>query len=448
MNAKEAAMNKHPLKRIVEKQKAGEHVGIYSCCSANDYVIEAAIERAKKDNSVVLIESTANQVDQFGGYTGMKPADFKNFVYGICHKCAYDTSRIFLGGDHLGPLTWTQLSEKEAMERAKELIRCYVLAGFTKIHVDTSMKVADDDPDTCLSNETIAERGAQLVKAAEEAYQELQRKNAAAVRPVYVVGSEVPIPGGAQGVDGDNGIQITKPKDFKASVRAFEEAFKKEGIEALWDDVIAVVVQPGVEEKDAGCTEYDRNKAKELMKALKEYPSLVFEGHSTDYQIKEKLKELIEDGVGILKVGPGLTFAMREGLFALAHIEKEAFQTTAVKTSHFMEILDQAMLKNPDKWEKYYTGNENEVRIKRKYSFSDRCRYYFPDKRVQDAMSVMIRNLNSLPEVPLPLLSQFMPLQYTKVREGRLHNDAESLIKDRIKNTIDDYLYATQQEKL
>ena len=96
---------------------------------------------------------------------------------------------------------------------------------------------------------------------------------------------------------------------------AFEKAFKDAGLGAdVWDRVIAVVVQPGVEEKDSGCTEYDREKAKELMASIKDFPNLVFEGHSTDYQTKIKLRELIEDGVGILKVGPGLTFAMREGM--------------------------------------------------------------------------------------------------------------------------------------
>lgn len=441
-------MNTNPLKQIVAKQKAGEHVGIYSCCSANNYVIEAAIERAKEDRAVVLIESTANQVDQFGGYTGMKPADFTEFVRGICEKCNYDFSRIFLGGDHLGPLTWTHLPEKEAMKNAEDLIRSYVLAGFTKIHIDTSMKVADDDPNTRLSDETISRRGAHLARVAEDAYQELLKTNPNAVRPVYVVGSEVPIPGGATGATVDAGIQVTKVEDFKATVTAFEEAFKKEGLEETWKDVIAVVVQPGVEEKDAGCTEYDRNKAKELMASIKDYPNLVFEGHSTDYQTKIKLHELVEDGVGILKVGPGLTFAMREGLFALAHIEEEAFMNTDVETSHFIDVLETVMLEKPDKWAKYYKGNEAELRIKRKYSFSDRCRYYLPDERVQNAIQTLMKNLRSLPEVPLNLMSQFMPIQYTKVREGRLINDPEALVKDRVKNTIDEYLYATHQEKL
>ena len=441
-------MNTNPLKQIVVKQKAGEAVGIYSCCSANVYVIEAAIERAKKDNAPVLIESTANQVDQFGGYTGMKPVDFSNFVKGICEKCEYDYSRIFLGGDHLGPLTWVHLPEAEAMKNAEDLIRSYVLAGFTKIHIDTSMKVADDDPNTRLSDETISRRGAHLARVAEDAYQELLKTNPNAVRPVYVVGSEVPIPGGATGATVDAGVQVTKVEDFKATVKAFEEAFAKEGLEEVWKDVIAVVVQPGVEEKDAGCTEYDREKAKELMAAIEEYPNLVFEGHSTDYQTKIKLRELVEDGVGVLKVGPGLTFAMREGLFSLAHIEEEAFKGTDVETSRLIDVLEEVMLEKPDKWAKYYTGNDNELRIKRKYSFSDRCRYYIPNERVQKAISTLMSNLRSLPEVPLNLMSQFMPIQYTKVREGLLANDPEALVKDRVVNTIDEYLYATQQEKL
>lgn len=441
-------MNNNPLKQIVVKQKAGEHVGIYSCCSANNYVIEAAIERAKKDNAPVLIESTANQVDQFGGYTGMKPADFCNFVKGICDKCEYDFSRIFLGGDHLGPLTWTHLPESEAMKNAEDLIRSYVLAGFTKIHIDTSMKVADDDPNTRLSDEIISKRGARLARVANEAYQELLKTNPDAVRPVYVVGSEVPIPGGATGETVDAGVQVTKVEDFKATVKAFEEAFSNEGLDEVWNDVIAVVVQPGVEEKDAGCTEYDREKAKELMAAIADYPNLVFEGHSTDYQTKIKLKELIEDGVGVLKVGPGLTFAMREGLFALAHIEEEAFKGTDVETSHFIDVLEEVMLEKPAKWANYYSGNEVELRIKRKYSFSDRCRYYLPDARIQSAITKLMENLRSLPEVPLNLMSQFMPIQYTKVREGLIPNDPEALVKDRVVNTIDEYLYATHQEKL
>ena len=202
-----------------------------------------------------------------------------------------------------------------------------------------------------------------------------------AVPPVYIIGSEVPIPGGAVGSE-DNGVQVTKVEDFRNTVEAFKEAFREAGLENdVWERVIGVVVQPGVEEKDSGCTEYDREKAKELMASIDEYPGLVFEGHSTDYQTKIKLRELIEDGVGILKVGPGLTFAMREGLFALENIERELLNGTDAELSRFSEVLDEEMCRDDRYWRKHYQGTEAELRFKRKYSFSDRCRYYMRCRR-------------------------------------------------------------------
>ena len=440
-------MRQNPLKRIVELQKQGKNVGIYSVCSANGYVIEAALKRGLSDNSCVLIESTANQCDQNGGYTGMKPADFKKYVLDIAEKNGFDQNRIFLGGDHLGPLTFAYKDEPEAMADAEELIRHYVGAGFTKIHIDTSMKVNSDAPDIRLSDEIIAGRGARLAQVAEDTYRQVLEKDPDAVPPVYIIGSEVPIPGGAVGSE-DNGVQVTKVEDFKNTVAAFEKAFRDAGLgQDVWDRVIGVVVQPGVEEKDSGCTEYDREKAKDLMASIKEFPGLVFEGHSTDYQTKIKLRELVEDGVGILKVGPGLTFAMREAMFALENIEKELLFGTNTEPSKFAETLDAEMLKNDRNWRKHYQGTELELRLKRKYSFSDRCRYYMPVPEVEKAAERMLYNLRTT-GIPLNLLSQFMPIQYTKVREGLLENEPEALIEDRITNTIDEYLYATHQREI
>lgn len=440
-------MRQNPLKKIVELQKQGKNVGIYSVCSANGYVIEAAFKRGLSDGSCVLIESTANQCDQNGGYTGMTPADFKKFVLEIADRNGFDRNRIFLGGDHLGPLTFAYKDEAEAMADSEELIRHYVAAGFTKIHIDTSMKVNSDPEDVRLSDEIIAGRGAHLAKVAEETYKELLERDPEAIPPVYVIGSEVPIPGGAVGAE-DNGVQVTKVEDFKNTVAAFEKAFAKEGLDKdVWERVIGVVVQPGVEEKDSGCTEYDREKAKDLMAAITDFPTLVFEGHSTDYQTKIKLRELVEDGVGILKVGPGLTFAMREAMFALENIEKELIYGTDTEPSKFAEVLDAEMLKNDKNWKKHYQGTELEIRLKRKYSFSDRCRYYMPTPAVEAAADRLLTNLRTL-GIPLNLLSQFMPIQYTKVREGYLKNDPVELIEDRIINTIDEYLYGTHQNEL
>lgn len=433
------------LTKIVTIQKSGKAVGIYSACSANSFVIEAVLKKGLEDNSCVLIESTANQCDQFGGYTGMKPIDFKNYVYEIADKLGFDKNKIFLGGDHLGPLTWTSLNEKEAMANSEVLIDAYVSAGFTKIHVDTSMKVADDDPNVRLSDETIARRGVHLVKVAENAYKKLLETNPDAVEPVYIVGSEVPIPGGSQAVV-DEGVQVTKVEDFAATINTFKDTFEKEGISDVWDRVLGIVVQPGVEEKDSGCTEYDRSKAVELAKAIRTIPDLVFEGHSTDYQTKIKLREMVEDGVAILKVGPGLTFAAREGLYALSFIEDEACKANGKTPSNFREVLDAEMLKNDKHWKKHYHGTDAEIALKRKYSFSDRSRYYYTTDAVKAAIDTLLDNLKD--GCPLNLLSQFMPIQYTKVREGVLKNDPKELVLDRIGNTIDEYLYATHQKDL
>ena len=222
-------------------QKQGKPVGIYSACTGNRLVLEACMRHAMETGTVLLIESTANQVDQYGGYTGMKPADFMEMCKELAKEVGMPMERIILGGDHLGPLTFAGYDEEKAMSEARELIRQYVAAGFTKIHIDTSMKVASDDPDTRLADEVIARRGAELAKVAEDTYAELKKQNPEAVHPVYIVGSEVPIPGGSQDAV-DQGVQVTKVSDFKATVETFKKAFAEHDVADAWDYVIAVVI--------------------------------------------------------------------------------------------------------------------------------------------------------------------------------------------------------------
>ncbi len=432
----------HPLKKIVELQKKGIPAGTYSACSANELVLEACMERAMKDSDYVLIEATANQVNQYGGYTGMKPVDFSRFVYSIAEKVKFPDDKIILGGDHLGPLTWKGLPAEKAMEEAKELIRQFVYAGFTKIHIDTSMHLGDDDKAKKLETTVIAERGAVLAKAAEKAFEELAASNPHALHPVYVIGSEVPIPGGSQGEEEQ--LQVTSPDDFRETVNLFREEFYRNNLDSAWENVIAIVVQPGVEFGDDSIHEYDRNAAEELCKELKNYPSLVFEGHSTDYQTPEALKEMVEDGIAVLKVGPALTFALREALFALNHIENELLKgRNGIELSNFIEVLDETMVNKPENWIKHYHGNDEKLRLSRKYSFSDRSRYYLPLPEVQQALDRLMRNLKTV-DIPLSLISQYMPVQYDRIRSGLLGKDPESLAKDRVINCIDQYLYGTK----
>ncbi|AST56523.1 tagatose-bisphosphate aldolase [Thermoanaerobacterium thermosaccharolyticum] len=427
----------HPLKELVNKQKSGISEGIVSICSSNEFVIEASMERALTNGDYVLIESTANQVNQYGGYIGMTPIEFKKFVFSIAKKVDFPLDKLILGGDHLGPLIWKNESSNLALAKASELIKEYVLAGYTKIHIDTSMRLKDD---TDFNTEIIAQRSAVLLKAAENAYMELNKNNKNVLHPVYVIGSEVPIPGGSQG--SDESLQITDAKDFENTVEIFKDVFSKYGLINEWENIVAFVVQPGVEFGNDFVHEYKRDEAKELTDALKNYKTFVFEGHSTDYQTRESLKQMVEDGIAILKVGPALTFALREALIALNNIENELLNNVdSIKLSNFTNVLVSEMINNPEHWKNHYFGDDARKKFLCKYSYSDRCRYYLPTRNVKNSLNLLIRNLENV-KIPMTLISQFMPLQYDNIRRGLIKNEPISLIKNAIMNRLNDYYYA------
>ena len=427
------------LEQLIQQRQHGKKIGIYSCCSSNDLVIRAALRRARDNRTMALIEATANQVNQNGGYTGMRPADFYRYVMELAKQEGVPESQILLGGDHLGPLTFSHLPEAEAMEQAEELVRQYVEAGFAKIHLDTSMRVADDDPNAPLADAVIACRGARLCAVAEAAYQKRLLTVPDAPAPNYIIGSEVPIPGGTQ--EYEDSVAVTTPEAYETTVATFREAFRSAGLEDTWNRVIAVVVQPGVEFGDATIVKYDHDNAIDLLRAVRQHPQMMLEGHSTDYQPKECLRQMVEDGIAILKVGPALTFGLREGLFALENIERELCFNTP---SSLRDAMESVMVEEPKYWKKYYTGTEAEQKYARAFSLSDRVRYYLPNERIQAAIGTLLDNLSHC-EIPIALLHQYLPRQAERVSSGKVPNRAEDLLLDHIGDWIDDYLYATNQ---
>ena len=428
------------LRKILQKRQAGmKYAGIPSFCTANELVIEACIRQAMRFDDFVLIEATANQVNQYGGYTGMQPVDFRDFVYAIADRIGFDREKIILGGDHLGPLTWQNEPEASAMAKSVELVKLFVSAGFKKIHLDTSMRVADDPKDQPLTDETIARRGAVLYKACEEAYQERLKEHPGEERPAFIIGSEVPIPGGAQ--EAEDSISVTKPEAVEKTLQAYREQFEKQGIHDAFRNIIGIVVQPGVEFGEEDIFHYNRQNASALTSFMKTHPEVVLEGHSTDYQSPEELRQMVEDGIAILKVGPALTFSLREGLFALSMMEKLLLPEE--NQAHFIETLEEIMLRDPSNWKKHYHGTEAELKIKRAYSFSDRCRYYFAQPEIRAAIEKLFCNLRSV-HIPLSMLRQYMPQQYLKVRDGILSMDPKELAEDCVVHLAEDYNYATK----
>lgn len=413
---------------IVAQHKQGKPTGIYAICSAHPLVLEAAILFAREQRTPLLIEATSNQVDQFGGYTGMTPADFFDFVSQMADRLGFPHEQLILGGDHLGPNRWQSEPSAPAMEKAEELIRSYVAAGFKKIHLDCSMSCADDP--LPLTDEIVATRAARLAKIAEETCIELFGE----ADLVYIIGTEVPVPGGAH--ETLNELAVTTPEAAAATLRAHQHAFEAQGLSALWPRIIGLVVQPGVEFDHNNVIDYRPEKAVALSKMVESYETLVFEAHSTDYQTPQSLRQLVVDHFAILKVGPGLTFALREALFSLAGIEEELIP--AKSCSSLRQVLEDVMLDRPEYWQSHYHGDSSTRRLARSYSYSDRIRYYWPDVHIDEAFAHLLRNLGDTP-VPLPLISQYLPLQYAAVREGRLAAAPQALIIDHIQDVIRQY---------
>ena len=429
--------------KILEGNKNGNGLGIYSICSAQPVVLKASMLQAKKDNSIILIESTSNQVDQYGGYTGMIPSDFVSFVYRLADEVDFNKNDILLGGDHLGPNTWQNENASDAMEKALVLIEDYVKAGYQKIHLDASMFCADDEGDRHqpLSNSIVAERAALMAEVAEKTHVKFCKDKS---KPVYVIGTEVPIPGGAQEEE-----EVVHPTSAAAALETIEvtkKAFLDKGLDDAWSRVYGVVVQPGVEFGDDQVFHYNRNSAKELSQTIIAQDKLVYEAHSTDYQSEKGLSQLVEDHFCILKVGPWLTFGYREALFSLSMIEDEMLLPKGLEVSNLRTVIEEVMISDPKYWKKYYPGDQDQQKFKRKYSFSDRSRYYWPNEKIQTALQKLITNLERYP-ISLSLLSQFMPNQYTAVNEGIIENKVDEIILNKTQEVISLYARACNLSK-
>ncbi|WP_428770446.1 class II D-tagatose-bisphosphate aldolase, non-catalytic subunit [Treponema sp. HNW] len=387
------------FKNLIETKHTKKACGLYSVCSSHPAVLDAAFMRAAKSKHPVLIEATANQVNQYGGYTGMTPEDFGENLRQRSKRFGVSEELFIYGGDHLGPFPWRNKKAADAMKEAVTMIKAFVAAGASKIHLDASMPLADDFKGA-LDPAIAAQRAAELCLAAEE---EFAHNKKLKTPPVYVIGTEVPIPGGTAEQGKSTAPIPTKPEDFHETIRLHKEAFACKRLTAAWSRVIAAVVQPGVEFGAMHVYPYRRKPAKELMSALHDYPSLVFEGHSTDYQQEQCLRMLVEDGVAILKVGPGLTFAMREALFGLAYIDMELSGNSG--KPDLIITLEKTMEFFPDSWKDYY--NEDN-RVEMLFGYSDRVRYYWDNPIVMSSVRKLMESL-SHKKIPVQLISQYIP---------------------------------------
>ena len=383
------------LKQLASCRSGDAVRGITSVCSAHPVVLRAALRHGVQSGATVLIEVTCNQVNHKGGYTGMQPTDFAALVVKIAEEEGCPQEQVILGGDHLGPNPWRHLPAEEALTEAEAMMSAYVAAGFRKIHLDASMGCAGEP--AALDDKTTATRAARLAAVAERV-----AGDAGGEMPLYIIGTEVPPPGGADHIL--NEIDATSPSAAKKTIAVHQAIFTDEGLGDALNRVIGLVVQPGVEFGNHNVIMYDHPKAADLIGVLDEDPQLVFEAHSTDFQGQNSLSEMVQDGFAILKVGPELTFVLREALYALDLIASDLLPEYGDRPLY--QAMEALMLAKSEHWDSHYSGEEEQ--LLRHYSMSDRIRYYWPEPGAQVAVGKLMKALEGR-IIPIELLWQHLP---------------------------------------
>ena len=420
------------LEDLVSKNRGGGAHALPAICSAHPDVLAAALLLAREQGRPPLIEATSNQVNQFGGYSGMTPADFITFVRRLAGACGVDRGGIMFGGDHLGPQAWRAAGPEIAMARAKDLVRSYVEAGFTKIHLDCSEGCAGEP--ARVGDGVCARRAAELAAVCERHAPDPDALT-------YVVGTEVPSPGGARADEAQSEMEPTSPERARETLARHHSAFAELGLHDAWRKVVALVVQPGLEFTATRIDHFDVDASDLLSEVLADHPHLCFEAHSTDYQRDVVFPELARRGFAILKVGPALTFAYRQAVYALDHIAQWLKPGTAPDS--IVAIMEDLMRDDPRHWKDSYPGSGHALRLQLHFGYADRIRYYWPDPQAARAVSDLIDRLAQA-TAPEPLIEQYFPPDVI-ARSATLRSDAvswpKSLVLAQVQSTLLPYFF-------
>ena len=406
---------------LAEENRSGRRTGLPCFCTANEHVLTSILELAATNDFPTVIEATCNQVNQEGGYTGMTPEAYIAWIRGLARASNVPEERIVLGGDHLGPNPWRKEDLSTAMDKARELVRLYAAAGFRKLHLDASMPCGGEPPPSFAD---VAERTAELCAVAEA-----HAPDPSAL--VYVIGTEVPIPGGE--TEEPDALDITSVARLQDTIETHREAFSNRDLDGAWSRIVSVVTQPGVDFSHTSVHEFEPDAAAALRDAIGARPGLTFEAHSTDYQSTESLRALVDNRFFFLKVGPELTFRFREAVLALADVEAWA----VASPSRLRDTLLERMEAHPQHWSDYYRGEPTRLQTLKLFSYSDRVRYYWNDPEVAGALRRLLDNL-STHRPPDTVVSQYV----ADTEFGRIPTDPAEIIRRRVQRSATRYFDA------
>ena len=320
---------------------------------------------AKHNNHSILIETTSNQINQYGGYTNLRPKQFLKKINIIAKDLKYKKKIIF-GADHLGPLPWKDFEKNKAIKKGKKLFREVVKAGYKKIHIDTGMKLKNDK---FLTKQKIFNRCKSI----------FDTMNSKSIKNIFFVfGTEVPTAGGENKYD----LKNTNINSIKNDIAYYKKLRKN----------FSLVIEPGL-----GFTNQKIHKLKMTSclqkKKISHKKDFTYEAHSCDYQDLSSLKKLLKNNFKFLKVGPELTFNYMNAILKMERIEKLYLKS---KLSKIKKIFSREMDINKTFWKNYYFGNKKKIEYLKFNSYLDRSRYYWNKKKVISSLKILEKNINLL----------------------------------------------------
>jgi D-tagatose-1,6-bisphosphate aldolase subunit GatZ/KbaZ len=420
------------LTQLKRRHLNGQLAGLSAVCSSHPIVLAAAMEAARKTRTMLLVEATPNQVNLDGGYAGLTPKAFAAFVRSRAREHLVSEEHLVLGADHLGPHLWKSEKAAVAMQKTAALAQACVEAGYHKFHLDTAVSCADDDGPE-LEPEKVAQRATMLCQIVEDA----ARQRQAIEKPVYVIGNEVPPPGGH--LEENQPLKVTDPTDLAEILDLYHYHFVKAGLEGVWQRVVAVVVQPGIEFGDRRVAIYRRDAAAPLTEFHAQLPAkMTYEVHSADYQPGWSVRQLFEDHFCILKIGPCLTFALRKVLFALSDLA--AVWPAITITNELRKVMETLMQQEPRFWRSHYQGTSDEQKDLRENSYRDRIRYYWNHPQAVRAVEELLNRLNR--PLPQKLVDRFLPEAAADPDHRAACADSRTLVQYYLRQAIIPYFEA------
>jgi len=365
------------IRELILRREQGEKpITLLAVCPNSSAVLEAAVQAAIRNRSIMLFAATLNQVDIESSYTGWSQADFVGLLEEYANKYHW-SGPLYPCLDHGGPWlkdlhSLEKLSYIETMNKVKNSITACVEAGYRLLHIDPTVDrtLSINQP---LPIQLVVDRTVELI-----AHAECIRLASGLPKLAYEVGTEE-VHGGL--------VDLDRFEEFLALLRV---QLLKENLHHCWPCLL--VAQIGT---DLHTTIFKPEVARRLYSILAPLGSMV-KGHYTDWV--ENPEEYPATGIGAANVGPEFTAEEYKALSELEEQERVIIAQTRAPSSNIMETVQNVVVES-GRWKKWLLPGEESLAFngltstRKEWLLQTGSRYIWTDERVVAARNILYNNL-------------------------------------------------------